>query len=176
MASLVSLRGLRPTLTSLSPVSTPSLAAATAATARSLSTSPPLAARNAATSGGGGAPEHASRVANLRQNLFAQAPPPLRMARNRHLRHWTIHRAWLLLQRQQREARERELARLHSSMHAANEELRRTAGPGTRDEGWLYRVAQEKKGVYGPGAVPIEYARHQSETPARQAWNHEWKR
>ncbi|KAK2031700.1 hypothetical protein LX32DRAFT_636937 [Colletotrichum zoysiae] len=61
-------------------------------------------------------------------------------------------------------------------MYAANEELRRTAGPGTREEGWLYRVAQEKKGVYGPGAVPIEYARHQSETPARQAWDHEWKR
>ncbi|KAK2006856.1 hypothetical protein LZ32DRAFT_543073 [Colletotrichum eremochloae] len=167
MASLVSLRGLRPTLTSLAPVSTPSAV-------RSLSTSAPLAARKPAS--GGGTPEYAGRVANIRQHLFAHAPPPLRMARNRHLRHWTIHRAWLLLQRQQREARERELARLHHSIHAANEELRRTAGPGTREEGWLYRVSQEKKGVYGPGAIPIEYARHQAEFPARQAWNHEWKR
>ncbi|TKW50690.1 hypothetical protein CTA1_10142 [Colletotrichum tanaceti] len=169
MASLASLRGLRPTLTSLASTS-PSTAP------RALSTSAPLAARKAASSSSGGTPEYAGRVANIRQHLFAQAPPPLRMARNRHLRHWTIHRAWLLLQRQQREARERELHRMQQSMYVANEELRRSAGPGTRDEGWLYRVSQEKKGVYGPGAVPIEYARQQTETPARQAWNHDWKR
>ncbi|KAK2053808.1 hypothetical protein LY76DRAFT_597520 [Colletotrichum caudatum] len=168
MASLVSLRGLRPALTSLAP------AAAPTAPRAALSTSAPLAARKSAS--GALPPEYASRVANIRQHLFAQAPPPLRMARNRHLRHWTIHRAWLLLQRQHREAREAELLRVHNSMYAANEELRSTAGPGTREEGWLYRVAQEKKGVYGPGAVPIEYARYQSEFPARQAWNHEWKR
>lgn len=61
-------------------------------------------------------------------------------------------------------------------------------------EGYLFRVAMEKKGVYGvadpppPGAsgkesaavrpkgVPIEYARPQTDTPARVAWNHDWKR
>jgi len=85
-------------------------------------------------------------------------PPPLRMGRNRHLRHWTIHRAWLLFRRRERE------------------ELRLTAGPGTRDEGYLYRVAMEKKGVYGLHGVPIEYARAQTETPAKVAWNHDWKR
>ncbi|KAJ5015859.1 hypothetical protein K4K57_012512 [Colletotrichum sp. SAR 10_99] len=121
-------------------------------------------------------PEYAKKILNLKQHLFARAPPPLRMARNRHLRHWTIHRAWLLLQRQQREARERELYRMHQGMYNAAEELRHTAGPGTRDEGWLYRISQEKKGVYGAGAVPIEYARYQTETPARVAWNHDWKR
>ncbi|OHE90330.1 hypothetical protein CORC01_14367 [Colletotrichum orchidophilum] len=170
MASFAPLRsGLRSGLQSLTTPAT----TMTTTTTRSLSTTAPLAARKAAAIN---TPEYGNRIANIRQHLFAEAPPPLRMARNRHLRHWTIHRAWLLLQRQQREARERELLRLQQSMYVANEQLRTTAGPGTREEGWLYRVAQEKKGVYGPNAVPIEYARYQSETPARQAWNHEWKR
>ncbi|WYZ42677.1 hypothetical protein EsH8_VI_000376 [Colletotrichum jinshuiense] len=170
MASFAPLRGaLRPA--ALKTATAPAMPAA----ARPFSTTPAPAARKA-TSGSGGTPEYAARVANIRQQLFAQAPPPLRMARNRHLRHWTIHRAWLLLQRQQREEREKELYRLQQSMFNANEELRKTSGPGTREEGWLYRVAQEKKGVYGAGAVPIEYARYQTESPARQAWNHEWKR
>ncbi|KXX74838.1 hypothetical protein MMYC01_208076 [Madurella mycetomatis] len=103
-------------------------------------------------------------------------PAPLRMARNRHLRHWTIHRAWLLFRRREREARERTLMRQYQSMNAACEELRLTAGPGSRDEGYLYRVAMEKKGVYGLNGVPIEYARAQTETPARVAWDHDWKR
>lgn len=102
--------------------------------------------------------------------------PPLRMARNRHLRHWTIHRAWLLHRRKEQERRHRELMRQWQSMHAACEELRLTSGPDTREEGYLYRVAMEKKGVYGLNGVPIEYARPQTETPAKVAWNHEWKR
>ncbi|KJR90003.1 uncharacterized protein SPSK_06642 [Sporothrix schenckii 1099-18] len=103
-------------------------------------------------------------------------PPPLRMGRNRYLRHWTIHRAWLLFRRQQREARERELMQQYQSMANACEALRTMRGPGLRDEGYLYRVAMEKKGVYRHGGVPIEYARMQTETPAREAWNHDWKR
>jgi large subunit ribosomal protein L40 len=103
-------------------------------------------------------------------------PPPLRMGRNRHLRHWTIHRAWLMFRRRERETRERNLMRQYQSMNNACEELRLTAGPGTRDEGYLYRVAMEKKGVYGLHGVPIEYARAQTETPAKVAWNHDWKR
>ncbi|KAF4839378.1 hypothetical protein CGCSCA4_v011295 [Colletotrichum siamense] len=141
---------------------------------RAFTTTPAPARRGASVSAA--TPEYAKKILNLKQHLFARAPPPLRMARNRHLRHWTIHRAWLLLQRQQREARERELYRMHQGMYNAAEELRHTAGPGTRDEGWLYRISQEKKGVYGAGAVPIEYARYQTETPARVAWNHDWKR
>lgn len=101
-------------------------------------------------------------------------PPPLRMGRNRHLRHWTIHRAWLLFRRQQREARERNLMRQYQSMQSACEALRLTSGPGTKDEGYLFRVALEKKGVYGLSGVPIEYARPQTDTPARVAWNHNW--
>ncbi|KAF6828284.1 hypothetical protein CMUS01_08644 [Colletotrichum musicola] len=173
MSTLATLRGLRPSLAIPQPPHASSSSIFTIT--RSLSTSPPLAARKASGGGGQQTPEHVTRMRNLKQHLFGRAPPPLRMARNRHLRHWTIHRAWLLLQRQQREARERELYRMHQSMWNANEELRNTSGPGTRDEGWLYRVAQEKKGVYGPEAVPIEYARYQTETPARQAWNHDWK-
>ncbi|CAK7213665.1 hypothetical protein SBRCBS47491_001882 [Sporothrix bragantina] len=103
-------------------------------------------------------------------------PPPLRMGRNRYLRHWTIHRAWLLFRRQQRESRERELMQQYQSMHNACEELRLSRGPGLRDEGYLFRVAMEKKGVYRHGGVPIEYARPQTETPAREPWNHNWKR
>ncbi|KAL8367009.1 hypothetical protein RB595_007903 [Gaeumannomyces hyphopodioides] len=105
-----------------------------------------------------------------------RVPAPLRMGRNRHLRHWTIDRAWNLLRRQQREARARTLMRQWQSMRAACEELRLTAGPGARDEGYLYRVAMEKKGVYGHNGVPIEYARPQTETPPKQPWNHDWKR
>ncbi|KAK3306462.1 uncharacterized protein B0T15DRAFT_394913 [Chaetomium strumarium] len=103
-------------------------------------------------------------------------PPPLRMGRNRYLRHWTIHRAWLLFRRREREARERNLMRQYQSMNAACEELRLTSGPGTREEGYLFRVAMEKKGVWGLNGIPIEYARAQTETPAKVAWNHDWKR
>jgi large subunit ribosomal protein L40 len=98
------------------------------------------------------------------------------MARNRHLRHWTIHRAWLLFRRKQKERRERELMRMYQGMHLACEELRITGGPGTREEGYLYRVASEKKGVYGLQGVPIEYARPQTETPGKEPWNHAWTR
>ncbi|EGZ73697.1 hypothetical protein NEUTE2DRAFT_87178 [Neurospora tetrasperma FGSC 2509] len=104
-------------------------------------------------------------------------PPPLRFGRNRYLRHWTIHRAWLLFRRQQREQRERILMQQHQSMSNACEELRNTEGPGTRETGYLYRVAMLKNGVYGLKSIPIEYAsRALVETPGRQAWNHEWKR
>ena len=102
-------------------------------------------------------------------------PPPLRMGRNRHLRHWTIHRAWLLFRRREREAREKNLMRQYQSISSACEALRLTSGPGTRGEGYLYRVAMEKKGVYGLDGVPIEYARAQTETPATVPWNHDWK-
>ncbi|KAI5865129.1 hypothetical protein GGS23DRAFT_557821 [Durotheca rogersii] len=103
-------------------------------------------------------------------------PAPLRFARNRALRHWTIHRAWQLFQRNERVRQEYELQRLHQSMRRACEELRTTSGPGTRNEGHLFQLAMDKAGVYSLSSVPIEYARPQTETPARQPWNHEWKR
>ncbi|GAO19239.1 uncharacterized protein UV8b_00087 [Ustilaginoidea virens] len=98
------------------------------------------------------------------------------MARLRHLRHWTIHRAWQLFRRQQHLALAKERQRMHAGMFNACEELRRTAGPQGRQEGYLYRVAMEKKGVWGTDAIPIEYARFQTDSPARKPWNHEWKR
>ncbi|PNY27560.1 Uncharacterized protein TCAP_02516 [Tolypocladium capitatum] len=116
------------------------------------------------------------RIKILRQNMFSPAPPPLRMARLRHLRHWTIHRAWQLFRRQQHEAIAKDRHRMHAGMFNACEELRKTVGPGERGEGYLYRVAMEKKGIYGLDGVPIEYARFQTDTPAKEAWNHDWKR
>ncbi|KOS22341.1 hypothetical protein ESCO_002021 [Escovopsis weberi] len=120
--------------------------------------------------------ENFLRIRTLKRNMFSPAPPPLRMARLRHLRHWTIHRAWMLFRRRQLEAIEKERSRMHFGMYNACEELRATAGPGGRGEGYLYRVAMEKKGVYGLNGVPIEYARYQTENPGKEPWNHDWKR
>ncbi|RCI10011.1 hypothetical protein L249_8690 [Ophiocordyceps polyrhachis-furcata BCC 54312] len=120
--------------------------------------------------------EHYHKVRILTQNMFSPAPPPLRMARLRHLRHWTIHRAWQLFRRQHHERLALERHRLHAAMYNACEELRKTRGPGNRPEGSLYRVAMIKSGLWKFGFIPIEYARMQTETPAREAWNHAWKR
>jgi len=118
------------------------------------------------------------KMQNLEEALKVtiRPPPPLRMDSMRYMRHWTIHRAWLLLRRKQREQRERVLMQQYQSMHRACEELRHSSGPGLKDTGYLYRVAMEKKGVYGHDGIPIEYARAQTETPAHEAWNHGWKR
>lgn len=123
-----------------------------------------------------GKSENYARVRILKQNMFSPAPPPLRMARLRSLRHWTIHRAWLLFRRKQMEGTEKERARMHEGMYNACEELRTTVGPAGKGEGYLYRVAMEKRNVWLTSSVPIEYARPQTETPARVAWDHDWKR
>lgn len=65
---------------------------------------------------------------------------------------------------------------MHQGMFNACEELRKIAGPGDRSEGYLYRVAMEKKGVWGLNGVPIEYARLQTDSPASEPWNHGWTR
>ena len=51
------------------------------------------------------------RVVNLKSSMPRAVPAPLRFARNRALRHWTIHRAWLLYQRKEREREGHELER-----------------------------------------------------------------
>jgi large subunit ribosomal protein L40 len=70
--------------------------------------------------------------------------------------------------------------RMYQSIHSACEELRTMDPPGTKDAGRLYRIAMEKKGIFGKGfgkgAVPIEYARAQTDTPGREPWNHGWTR
>ncbi|ROW14099.1 hypothetical protein VPNG_04147 [Cytospora leucostoma] len=118
------------------------------------------------------------KVSGLMKFIYAgsQVQAPLRMARNRWLRHWTVHRAWQLSRRREGEAAEREMMRMQQSMGRACEALRTMGGPGTRPEGWLYRKAMEKKGIWGRDAVPIEYARPMVETPGSKPWNHEWKR
>lgn len=82
----------------------------------------------------------------------------------------------MLFRRQRHEALENERARMNAGMYNACEALRKTEGPGDRGEGYLYRVAMEKKGVWGLEGVPIEYARFQTDSPAKQGWNHDWKR
>ncbi|PNS17148.1 hypothetical protein CAC42_7202 [Sphaceloma murrayae] len=113
-------------------------------------------------------------------------PRPLRFSRNRYLRHWTIHRAWQVFRAKTRQLRELELERQYNSMREACEALRLMDGKGMRveegsveassakDVGRLYRIAMLKNDVWG--GVPIEYARIQTQTPARDGWNHEWKR
>lgn len=177
------------------PTTTPSTPRAFSTTPAALARVPPKQQQSSkgGAKGGKGAPLDAAarkkrraqmaakldpKVADLMKFIYAgsQLPPPLRMARNRWLRHWTIHRAWQLFQRKEHEAREREMMRMQQSMEHACEVLRNMGGPGTRPEGWLYRKAMEKFGVWGKGAVPIEYARPMVETPAEKPWNHEWKR
>jgi len=68
---------------------------------------------------------------------------------------------------------------MHQSMHAATEALRTLEGDGGKGAemgGRLYRIAMEKKGVFGHGGVPIEYARLQVDTPGKEVWNHGWTR
>ncbi|KAF2735040.1 hypothetical protein EJ04DRAFT_534486 [Polyplosphaeria fusca] len=137
------------------------------------------------------------RITAIRYHLsHPLTPRPLRFSRTRHLRHWTIHRAWLLFQRKTRRARELDLERQYMSMRAACEALRlldesgnsvpvAEAGgngpdPGKlgargKEVGRLYRQAMSKKGISDAG-VPIEYARCQTDFPAREAWNHAWTR
>ncbi|KAG8166319.1 hypothetical protein KVR01_002008 [Diaporthe batatas] len=183
---------------SISPPTTtasPSTPRAFSTTAAPLARAPPKQQRNVkgGTGKGKGQPMDAAarkkrraqmaakldpKVADMMKFIYAgsQLPPPLRMARNRWLRHWTIHRAWQLFRRKEAEAREREMMRMQQSMAHACEALRNMGGPGPRPEGWLYRKAMQKFGVWGKGAIPIEYARPMVETPAEKAWNHEWKR
>jgi len=117
------------------------------------------------------------RITLIRYHLqHPTTPRPLRFSRLRALRHWTIHRAWMLWRRRKAENEEKELHRMYQSMHSAVEELRNLDEPGTKDAGRLYRIALEKKGIFGPGGVPIEYARGQMETPGREPWNHGWTR
>ncbi|TVY54657.1 hypothetical protein LCER1_G005804 [Lachnellula cervina] len=117
------------------------------------------------------------RIKLIRYHMqHPKTPRPLKLSRMRALRHWTIHRAWMLAQRKRVEGEERELMRMYQSMHAACEELRLLDPPGTKDAGRLYRIAMEKKGIFGHGGVPIEYARAQTETPGREPWNHSWTR
>ncbi len=65
---------------------------------------------------------------------------------------------------------------MYQSMHSACEELRLLEGPDAPQGSRLYRIAMEKKGIFGPGGVPIEYARAQTETPGAEPWNHSWTR
>jgi len=82
----------------------------------------------------------------------------------------------MLFRRKKADAERMELQRMYQSMKDACEELRHLDGPGEKDGGRLFRIAMEKKGIFGPGGVPIEYSRSQTETPGREAWNHGWTR
>jgi large subunit ribosomal protein L40 len=49
-----------------------------------------------------------------------------------------------------------------------------TLGVKGRDVGRLYRSAMIKRGVWG--SIPVEYAKLQTDFPARDGWNHGWTR
>ncbi|KAI4626119.1 uncharacterized protein J4E87_004619 [Alternaria ethzedia] len=141
-------------------------------------------------------PGNDPRITNIRYHLsHPLTPRPLHFSRNRSLRHWTIHRAWLLFLRKRRWAEERALERQYMAMRSACEHLRlmdnngnlvkeeeaggRGADPsrlGTkgREVGRLYRSAMLKRGIWG--SVPVEYGRVQTDFPAREGWNHGWTR
>ncbi|MCJ1371344.1 hypothetical protein MMC20_002559 [Loxospora ochrophaea] len=136
-------------------------------TSTPFSTSPSLLARDK----GRQAPTD-PRISLIRYYLqHPLTPRPLRLSRLRTLRHWTIHRAWLLHMRNQRRQEELELERQYNAMRAACEELRTGVGDGGR----LFRQAVVKKGIFSAG-VPVEYARAQVEGPSRDGWDHGWKR
>ncbi|KAF2717082.1 hypothetical protein K431DRAFT_349869 [Polychaeton citri CBS 116435] len=160
--------------------------------ANSFSTSQPQLARKRQ------GPKKDPKITQIRYHLqHPLTPRPLRFSRNRALRHWTIHRAWQLYQYNLRRDRELELERQYNSMRYACEQLRlidnngltfeererlgvsheeASASGGTKgkEEGRLYRIAMQKKGIWE--GVPIEYARIQTETPARDGWNSSWTR
>ncbi|RDW94401.1 hypothetical protein BP5796_00164 [Coleophoma crateriformis] len=144
-----------------------------ATSARTFSTSLPTQARGKSGKG----PKTDPRITLIRYHLqHPKTPRPLRLSRMRALRHWTIHRAWMLARRKRVEKQEGELYRMYQSMESACEQLRNLDPPGSKDAGRLYRIAMEKKGIFKHGGVPIEYARHQVETPGNEAWNHGWTR
>lgn len=109
-------------------------------------------------------------------------PPPLRFSRFRALRHWTIQRAASLLKQKDRLARQGQLEKQYNSMRAAMEEMR----TGLEDGGRLFRQASDRHGVYGGplkekdivgnGGVPLEYARAQTDGPAKEGWDENWTR
>lgn len=80
--------------------------------------------------GKGGKSVSDQRIALIRYHMqHPLTPRPLRLSRMRALRHWTIHRAWMLARRKKLEAEELELQRyvfsissypfsiLHTSSH-----------------------------------------------------------
>ena len=141
-------------------------------------------------------PNTNTHPAQIRYHLnHPLTPRPLHFSRTRSLRHWTIHRAWLLFLRKRRWAEERDLERQYESMRAACEHLRLLDDAGNkvseeegggqgpdagrlgvkgREVGRLYRGAMLKRGVWG--SVPIEYSRVQTDFPGREGWNHGWTR
>ncbi|KAF2828310.1 hypothetical protein CC86DRAFT_346441 [Ophiobolus disseminans] len=136
------------------------------------------------------------RITSIRYHLsHPLTPRPLHFSRTRSLRHWTIHRAWLLFLRKRRAAEALELERQYMSMRAACEHLRLmdsngnrvsedeaggqgpdagTLGVKGREVGRLYRSAMIKRGIWG--SVPVEYGRIQTDFPGREGWNHGWTR
>ncbi len=48
--------------------------------------------------------------------------------------------------------------------------------PEAEDAGRLYRQAMQKDDVYGHEAMPMEYARAQTDTLGSTPWHHDWTR
>ncbi|KAI1007322.1 hypothetical protein K3495_g903 [Podosphaera aphanis] len=120
------------------------------------------------------------RVTLIRYHMWHPLMPrPLRFGRERALRHWTIDRAWRVFQTNLRKKQQVELQRQYQSIQMTMEVLRNLDDGMTsygKEGSRLYRLALEKRGVFGHGSIPIEYARLQTDTPGPVPWDHNWKR
>lgn len=101
----------------------------------------------------------------MRDTLFRnQTPAKLNFTEEEAIRHDTIHRAWQLHLRYQRERRELELERQYNKMRDACTDLQ---GHSPR----LFRAAMIKD--KSQSGFPIEM-RSMTDTPPKNGWDHEW--
>ncbi|KAK7207630.1 mitochondrial ribosomal protein L28-domain-containing protein [Myxozyma melibiosi] len=92
-------------------------------------------------------------------------PYRLKLSYEDLMRHRTIHRAWMLLQRKNREERHKELMAQYQRIKMACDQLEK-ASPE------LFARAMDK-----PRSLrfPLEY-KYPTETPPRVAWDYDWKK
>ncbi|BFZ53943.1 hypothetical protein PYCC9005_000974 [Savitreella phatthalungensis] len=106
-----------------------------------------------------------SRTQQIRDTLFGNKTPlKLEFANEaERLQHDTIHRAWLLWQRRQRERRTGDLRKAYDRMEAACEDL-------AQHSPQLFKSAMRKDKKRG---FPLEI-KAMTETPSTSGWNSAW--
>ena len=108
---------------------------------------------------------HELTVVMMRDILFRnKTPARLNFTEEEEIRHDTIHRAWQLHLRYQRERRERELEKQYNKMREACTDLE-------QHDIRLFKAAMTKDKNAG---FPIEM-RSMTDTPPKNGWNHDWK-
>lgn len=100
----------------------------------------------------------------MRDILFRnETPARLDLTEEETIRHDTIHRAWQLHLRYQRERRETELERQYNKMKDACSDLE-------KHDPRLFKAAMLKDKT---ATFPIEM-RSMTDTPPKRGWNHDW--